>query len=316
MNVWESNDSQIDGQISIFDSGKSKYKITKPIRLIELFAGIGSQAMALKELNANFEHYKVVEFDKYAIASYNAIHGTNFPAIDITTINGNDLGIVNRESFTYLLTYSFPCTDLSTAGKMQGMAEGSGTRSSLLWEVKRLLDELGSNLPQVLIMENVPQVHNQSNMPHFQKWLNYLESKGYSSLWKDLNAKDFGVAQSRNRCFCVSVLGNYDYQFPKGFPLTNRMDNYLENHVDEKYYIKTEKAKDLIDKLIKGGKILTNERTNERTSRVGVDLSYSHGATEDICRCIKARYDAGICLPKHERTGVCEYLRLDEFENN
>lgn len=81
------------------------YKITKPIRLIELFAGIGSQAMALRDIGANFETYRVVEFDKYAIASYNAIHGTNFPTIDVTKIHGDDLGIVDVESFTYLLTY-------------------------------------------------------------------------------------------------------------------------------------------------------------------------------------------------------------------
>ena len=81
-----------------------KYKIDKPIRLIELFAGIGSQAMALRNIGANFEHYKVVEFDKYAMASYNAIHGTDFPVTDITKINGSDLEIVDTDKFTYLLT--------------------------------------------------------------------------------------------------------------------------------------------------------------------------------------------------------------------
>lgn len=74
------------------------YKITKPIRLIELFAGVGSQAMALRDIGANFEHYRVVEFDKYPVASYNAIHGTNFPTIDITKIHGEDLGIVDTDT--------------------------------------------------------------------------------------------------------------------------------------------------------------------------------------------------------------------------
>lgn len=99
---------ECEGQMSIFDYLQQPFKITKPIRLIELFAGVGSQAMALRDIGANFEHYRVVEFDKYAIASYNAIHGTNFPTIDITQIKGGDLGITNKHEYCYIMTYSFP----------------------------------------------------------------------------------------------------------------------------------------------------------------------------------------------------------------
>ena len=91
-------------QLSIFDFMRQPIKIDKPIRLIELFAGYGSQAMALKRLGADFETYKVVEFDKYAIASYNAIHGTDFPTIDINNVKGEDLQICDKEDYTYLLT--------------------------------------------------------------------------------------------------------------------------------------------------------------------------------------------------------------------
>ena len=256
-----------DGQMSIFDiigAEKPRYKITKPIRLIETFAGIGATSMALRDIGANFEHYRVVEFDKYKIAAYNAIHGTEFQTMDITQISGEDLGIVEKNKYTYLLTYSFPCQDLSLAGQQKGMEKGTNTRSSLLWEVERLLNEV-SELPQVLLMENVIQVHSYKNMEHFQKWIEFLESKGYSNYWQDLNAKDYGVAQSRNRCFMVSLLGNFSYEFPKPIPLDKTMKDYLEAEVNEKYYITSDKAKILIDKLIKGGKILTNERTNERT---------------------------------------------------
>lgn len=90
-----------------------KYEIDKPIRLIELFAGVGSQAMALRDIGVDFEHYRVVEFDKYPVASYNAIHGTNFPTMDITKISGADLGIVDTDRYTYLLTYLlFPLSRL------------------------------------------------------------------------------------------------------------------------------------------------------------------------------------------------------------
>lgn len=92
-------------QISLLDMRKQNYKIHNKIRLIELFGGIGSQAMALKTLGADFEHYRLVEYDKYPVASYNAIHGTNFTPMDITKINGADLGIVDTDKFTYLLTY-------------------------------------------------------------------------------------------------------------------------------------------------------------------------------------------------------------------
>lgn len=215
---------------------KPKFINNKPIRLIELFGGIGSQAMALKRLGINFEHYRLVEFDKYPIASYNAIHGTNFTPIDITQIHGEDLGIIDTNKYCYLMTYSFPCQDLSIAGKQQGMGKDSGTRSGLLWEVERLINEV-ENLPQLLLMENVPMVHSAKNMPDFESWIKFLENKGYSNYWQDLNAKDYGVAQSRNRCFMVSILGDYSYNFPSPKRLDKIMKDYLEESVDEKYYI-------------------------------------------------------------------------------
>lgn len=239
-------------QLDIFDMILPNFQINKPIRLIELFAGIGSQAMALRDLGADFEHYRVVEFDKFAIASYNAIHGTDFKPTDITQINGLDLGITDTNQYCYITTYSFPCQDLSVAGKQKGMAKGSGTRSGLLWEVERLLNEIES-LPQVLLMENVPQVHSKSNMSDFQKWIDFLESKGYSNYWQDLNAKDYGAAQNRNRCFMISILGKYNYKFPQPIPLEKTMKDYLEDEVDEKYCINTEKAQKLIQQLINNG---------------------------------------------------------------
>lgn len=148
------------------------------------------------------------------------------------------------------------------------MTKGTGTRSGLLWEVERLLNEV-DELPQVLLMENVPQVHSQDNMPDFQKWIDFLASKGYSNYWQDLNAKDYGVAQNRNRCFMVSLLGDYNFKFPKPIKLTRKMKDYLEDEVDEKFYLKSEKAEKLIQQLIDNGtlqsdNLLTNERTNER----------------------------------------------------
>ena len=199
-------------QISFFD-GVEPLKITKPIRLIELFAGIGAQAKALENLGAPFEHYRICEFDKYAVKSYNAVHGTDFQTSDITEIHAKDLGVVNTDQFTYIMTYSFPCTDLSSAGKQHGMSRESGTRSGLLWQVERLLKEM-EELPQILLMENVPEVVSDKNMKDFSEWIAFLDGLGYRSKYQILNAKNYGIPQNRERCFMVSWLGNFYYDFP------------------------------------------------------------------------------------------------------
>lgn len=202
------------------------------IRLIELFAGIGSQAKALKRAKIPYEHWRMCELDKYAVKSYNAIHGTNFPITDICSINGDWLGVDNTAE--YLLTYSFPCQDLSLAGKQQGMDKG--TRSGLLWEVERLLKE-STYLPQTLLMENVPQVHGKKNLHNFEKWLFQLEKFGYKNTYYDLNSCDYGVPQSRNRTYMVSTLNNRNFKRPLQKPLTKLLKDVLEDKVDEKFYL-------------------------------------------------------------------------------
>lgn len=223
------------GQISLFD-GQQRFRITKPIRLIELFAGIGSQAKALTNLGVEFEHWRVCEFDKYAVTSYNAVHGTDFKPSDIRELKGEELGITDTDKYCYILTYSFPCQDLSNAGRGKGMEKGSGTRSGLLWEVERLLTET-KNLPQVLVMENVPQVASQKNIQDFAKWIAFLDELGYKSKWAMLNAKDYGIPQNRERCFMVSILGDYYYEFPAKKPLKKRLKDMLEDSVNERYYL-------------------------------------------------------------------------------
>ena len=282
--------------------------IEKPIRLIELFAGIGSQAMALRNIGANFEKYLICEWWVQAFASYKAIHfaddmtdysegktkgelisilhelgisndgkepmkleqiqkkpekwlretynniRTTKNIVNIVAAAGSDLKVVDTDKYTYILTYSFPCQDLSVAGKMRGMDKGSGTRSGMLWEVERLLGEM-DELPQVLLMENVPQVMQKKNMHNFLAWQQFLESKGYKNYAQILNAKDYGVAQNRQRAFMVSILGDYSYEFPDPIPLTKTMADYLEPEVDESYYVDSEKADKLIIELMESGRL-------------------------------------------------------------
>lgn len=243
----------IKKDISLFDFADNQYKITKPIRLIELFAGIGSQAKALKNLNVDFEHHFVCEIEPQVVKTYNVIHGTNFEPTDITKISANDLNITNTDLYTYILTYSFPCQDLSLAGKGKGMEKGTGTRSSLLWEVERLLKEC-NELPQILLMENVPMVHSSENIKDFEKWLLFLESLGYKNYWKDLNAKNYGIPQNRDRCYMISLLNsNCDYTFPQPIKLKLRLKDMLEEKVDDKYFLSDKMIKYLTNPLAMNG---------------------------------------------------------------
>lgn len=254
-------------QISLFD-GTQPLKIDKPIRLIELFAGIGSQAKALKNIGADFEHYRICEFDKYAVKSYNAIHGTSFEPSDITKLKGMDLGIEDTDKYCYIMTYSFPCQDLSNSGNGKGMSKGSGTRSGLLWEVERLLTETPC-LPQILVMENVPQVIGAKAMPDFAQWIAFLDELGYKSKYALLNAKDYGIPQNRERCFMVSVLGDYFYEFPSKMPLLYKPIDLLEENVARKYFVSEKTKKAIIKTLGRYSHFLTDAPISTIVSRYG-----------------------------------------------
>ena len=240
--------------MALFDAfaNRKKLKITKPIRLIELFAGVGTQAMALRDLGVDFERYRVCEIDKYAMQSYNAIHGTAFVASDICDWHGDDLGIIDTDKYCYILTYSFPCTNISVAGLQKGMDKSSNTPSSLVWQVTRLLTET-KELPQILVMENVTQIHSKKFIDDFNNLIEFLSGLGYTNTYTDLNAIDFLIPQTRNRCFMVSTLNELAYEFPKPVELTTKLHNYLEPFVDISHYYLKETAKELTDYIASQG---------------------------------------------------------------
>lgn len=267
--------------MDIFSLLLPKYTIdkNKKIRLISLFSGYDSQKLAFNYLGIDVEHYRAIEFDKYAIQTLNEIHNTNFETQDITKVSADKLGIVDTENYTYVLTYSFPCTDLSLAGKRAGMDKESGTRSGLLWEVERLLKETKEK-PQILIMENVPQVLSAKG---WREWNVFLENLGYSNYAQVLNAKNFGIPQNRERCFMVSILGDYSYEFPRPFELKDRLKDFLENDVDEKYY--------LSDRMIQGMK-----KTNFECYKLENKILNKDG----VANTILARFDGAPQCVKEE----------------
>ena len=196
------------------------------------------------------------------------------------------------------------------------MKKGSGTRSGLLWEVERILKEIrdgGGELPQILFMENVPQVHADANMVDFQNWIDFLTSLGYVSYWQDLNAKNYGVAQNRERCFMFSFLGEYNYHFPQPIPLKKKLKDYLEDDVDEKYYINNEKAEKLIKQLIDNGTLPQNNPESRaeqsRAEQTCIDGTICKPQSREVANCIKARYDCGISNFRSDGNCVVERPR-------
>ena len=213
------------------------------IRVFEAFAGYGSQAMALKRLQRDFpdkvefEFVGISEIDSYAIAAYLAVHGDTPNYGDISKIDWSQ--VPDFDCFTY----SFPCQDISTAGKQKGFVEGSGSRSSLLWECKRAIE---AKRPKFLLMENVKALVQKKFMPEFQRWIDTLTEFGYTSFWQVLNAKNFGTPQNRERVFMVSVLGEAAFEFPKPFPLEKRLRDVLDENVSEEYYLRPEQVERIL----------------------------------------------------------------------
>lgn len=217
----------------------------KKIRLVTLFSGYDSQALALERLKSNFEggnfDYELVawcEIEGAAIKAHNAL----FPQWsdrnlgDICKVDPNDVPDCD------CLTYSFPCQDISNAGKQKGFEQGSGSRSSLLWECEKIIK---AKRPQYLLMENVKALVQRKFMPEFQRWIDTLADLGYSNYWKVLNAKDYGVAQNRERVFMVSILGEHQpYNFPAPIPLTKCVEDYMEpaEEIGEEYSISQDRV--------------------------------------------------------------------------
>lgn len=235
------------------------------IKVLELFAGYGSQALALENLGIEFTS-DISEIDKYAIQAYNQLHGETHNWGDITKIDETKLPYYD------LITYSSPCQDFSVAGLGKGGDEGSGTRSSLLWECERIIRAVK---PKYLLMENVKNLIGKKHKHNFIKWLRVLEMMGYQNYWQVLNAKNYGVPQNRERVFVVSTLCCEQYLFPNPIPLTRKLKDVLEPVVDEKYYL----SQDKVDKLL----INMNKEISNTIRCGGGSLDGKH--TWDIVAC-------------------------------
>ena len=194
------------------------------LRVLELFAGIGACSKALENLGIPHEIVDAVEIDKHAIASFNAIHGTNFEPQDICKWD--------KDIEVDLIMHGSPCQDFSLAGKQAGGDENSGTRSSLMYETIRIVEKLK---PKYVIWENVKNLLSKNHRHNFDKYLEVMESLGYTNYYQVLNAKDYGVPQNRERIFTVSILDSTGYNFPEGDVCDNKIQvvgNYMPSGHD------------------------------------------------------------------------------------
>lgn len=201
------------------------------LKVIELFSGIGAQRKALEMADITHQVVAISEIDKYAIKVYETLYGK--------TNNLGDITQIAKLPKADMWTYSFPCTDISVSGRLKGLEKGSGTHSSLLWEVQRLLEvsKKSDELPKYLLLENVKNLVSKRFKPCFDSWCSYLESLGYKNFYKVLNARDYGVPQNRERVFCLSILDGEEFAFPESVPLETKLGDLLESDVDEKYYL-------------------------------------------------------------------------------
>lgn len=205
------------------------------LKVLSLFSGIGAFERALENLKIPHEVVNYCEIDKYASKAYSLLHGISEEdnLVDVTKIDTSKL-----PKDIDLVTYGFPCQDISLAGKQRGLGhEGEKTRSGLVWDAHKVIQD---TMPKVALCENVKNLTGKKFKAEFEAILANLEEIGYNNYWQVLNAKDYGVPQNRERVFIVSIRKDIDkgsFSFPEGVPLELRLKDILDEEVEEKFYL-------------------------------------------------------------------------------
>ena len=258
------------------------------LRVLSLFSGIGAFETALRRGRYQFETVNYCEIDPYASKAYSQIHGISedFNLHDVRQVNTLLMDNVN------LMTWGWPCQDISIAGKQRGFtdSEGNRTRSGLFFEGLRILETLQ---PEYAIAENVKALTGKKFTAEFETVLTSLDKAGYNNYWKVLNAKDYGIPQNRERVFIISIRKDIDtgaFTFPEKQELKLRVKDLLEPVVDEKYYLKSQKADDLIRQIL--AKTDTNlQETDIKVNNIGTYNNHQSGIVNDpngLSRCLTA----------------------------
>lgn len=230
----------------------------KKIKVGTVCSGVGCPEQALRNLGIPFEVAYYCELDRFASASYRALHEPQAKNLgDLTTLDLDSLPYVD------LLVGGTPCQDFSVAGKGAGGEEGSGTRSSLMWNFLKIIEKTKTHW---VLWENVKNACGKGNRDNFDKFLNALRDYGYAVSYKVLNAKDYTIPQNRERVFVVGELNGKNFVFPPKQPLKLRLKDMLEDVVDEKYYL----SKQTIQMFI-------NHTNKQKTKGNGFKFEPSYG---------------------------------------
>lgn len=245
------------------------------MKILELFGGIGACSKALERIGVDYEIADYVEIDKYAVKSFNAMHGTNFEPQDVTKWD--------KDMQVDLIMHGSPCQDFSVAGKNAGGDKNSGTRSSLMYETLRIVEKLK---PKYVIWENVKNLLSKKHRHNFDAYIEAMSELGYVSKYQILNARDYGVPQNRERVFTIScrhdgdsqIMGSFltQFNFPEPMPLEHRLKDILEDNVDERYYlsdeqtskIKLSKLNQSTDKCVRVGGLYDKEKSRHQAGSV------------------------------------------------
>jgi len=251
----------------------------KLIRYLSLFSGIGAFEKALDNIKVDYELIGYSEIDKYAYKAYSLIHKVP------ETMNFHDITKIDESSIPLpvdLITYGFPCQDISIAGAKQGLfnEDGTKTRSGLFFDALRIITH---TQPKVAIAENVKNLTSKKFEKQFKIVLQALDEAGYNNYFKILDAKDYGIPQSRERIFIVSIRKDIDtgiFEFPKPLEPRLRLIDMLEETVDEKYFL--------------SDKEITYMNRETKDGRNHWDFKHHSDITDEYSKCLTANMMKGV----------------------
>lgn len=270
---------------------KMNFKI---LTVLSLFSGIGAFEKALDNLGIPYNLSAYCEIDKYASKAYSLIHNVTEDKNlhDVTKVD-----VLAVDEQVDLITYGFPCQDISNAGKQKGFTDETGerTRSGLFFEALRIIEDYR---PKFAIAENVKALTSKKFSKEFKTVLDSLDEAGYNNYWQVLNAKDYGIPQNRERLFIISIRKDIDkgFMFPQPIALGLRLKDLLEDNVDESFYLSNETLQNLVKNL-------------DPKEISGVDKSVNNPRLIDKANCITAREDRGISNHKAEGTAIVEVVK-------
>ena len=282
------------------------------MKLLSLFSGIGAFEKALENIGIDYELVNYCEIDKYASKAYSLIHNVpeNMNLKDVSKVDTSKL-----PNDIDLITYGFPCQDISVAGKQKGFEDSGGnrTRSGLFFEALRIIED---TKPKVAIAENVKALTSKKFKSEFKTVLDSLDDAGYNQYWKVLNSRDYGIPQSRERVFIISIRKDIDktaFKFPDPVMLTKTVDDFLDKNVDKKYYLSEKMEKYILGNALGGkthdfydrSKAIFNKKvaytlTTEQNKRAGTTNYIADGYSGElkVSEYLKQEYDRQIRLRK------------------